>query len=334
MSSIELEILKPAIFAMPEEIDTIAIFNRDFYQSDTIAFKYVNGDNHKATIDSSIHYSIYANECVEALSHLLENEGYFMKVMNYKDSLNGLFSKDSIINYPELHKKLGADAFVFLDYFKLKDTYAENQSGFTFFMSSVKDKFPEFQNSTKVASIVTDLLWTITFKGDTSIYILKQPESLYYGNSAYPTMFGNVLNHKALLKNTAEYLGKSFATKIIPSWEKVNRTYYRSNNDTMLRAEQYFLVNDWMKAAEIYQKETTNKNRNIAAKATYNMALICEMEGQLDAATDWLDRSKSVYKNENQRHTRNCTQYSAILEERKEEIEFLGKQVRHSADKP
>lgn len=61
----------------------------------------------------------------------------------------------------------------------------------------------------------------------------------------------------------------------------------------------YLLAGDWLKAAEIYKKETKNKNENIAAKATYNMALICEMEGNLDVAIDWLDRSNSVYKRKN-----------------------------------
>ena len=47
MSSIQVEILKPALFALPEDIDTIAIFKRDFYQSDTITFKLMNWDNNK-----------------------------------------------------------------------------------------------------------------------------------------------------------------------------------------------------------------------------------------------------------------------------------------------
>ena len=332
MSSIQVEILKPALFALPERIDTIAIFKRDYYQSDTIIYKYINGDNQKVTKDTSIHYSSLSNKCVDVLANSLEAEGYFLKVINYSDSVNYLFPKDSFINYPALHKRLGADALVFLDYLKFQDYYSESQDGFTFFMSKIKDKFPEFQKSTKVESIKADLLWTLTFASDTSIYICKQPEILYYGNSIYPALFGNDANHKLLLENTAECLGKNFVAKIIPSWEKVDRTYYRSNNDHLQVAEKYLIDGDWLKAAEIYKRETKSKNQNITAKSTYNLALICEMEGNLEAATDWLDRSMLAYKQDNPRHKFNCEQYITALATRKKEIERLEKQIRDNGE--
>lgn len=334
MSSISVEILKPALFALPEDIDTIAVFNRDLYQSDTILYKYINGDTNEVTIDSSIHYSDLSNICSDALAQLLESEGYFVKVFNFRDSMDYLFPKDSFINYPELHQRLGADGFVFLDYFKFTDHYSVSESGFTFFMSTIKDLFPEFQSSTKVERIKAELLWGLTFRNDTSIYVCKHPDILYYGNSVYPELFGNNTNHLRMLENTAQYLGKSFATKIIPSWETVDRTYYRSHNDNMLIAEKYFLENEWLKAAEIYNKATNNKNRNIAAKAKFNMALICEMEGKLDAAIDWVTRSKSTYKQDNPVHAYNCSQYNSILLKRTTEIEKLATQVRNYANNP
>lgn len=317
---------------MPEKMDTIVLFKRDFYQSDTITLKRINGDNPKFVKDISLDPSCFSNKCVDALANFLTDEGYFLKVINYGDSMNDLFSKDSMINYPKLHKTLGADVLVFLDYFNLKDLYSENESGFTFFMSSIKDKFPEFKNSTKVENIQANLLWIITFKDDATIYLCKQPDDLYYGNSVYPGLFGNDANHQLMLTNTAEYLGKAFAPNIIPSWENVERIYYRSNNDHMLVGEKYLLDNDWLNAAEVYNRQTSNKNRNIAAKATYNMALICEIEGHLEAATEWIERSDSIYKIKNPRHEFNCEQYSTILEKRQEDTKLLDKQIRNDAN--
>jgi hypothetical protein len=96
----------------------------------------------------------------------------------------------------------------------------------------------------------------------------------------------------------------------------------------MLQAEQLCLNGEWLKAAEIYQRETTNKNRNIAAKAKYNMALICEMEGKPDVAIDWLINSHSTFKYPNEEHQFNCRLYINTLAARKKEIERLDKQVR------
>lgn len=323
----EVEIMKPASFILPDKIDTIAVFKRDLSQSDTMAFQAVNGDNPLIIKDIPVPISSLSNICVETLANSLEEEGYFRKVINYSDSLNYLFLKDSMVNYPALHKSLGADVFVFLDFFNLQDLYAESKHGSTFFMSIIKEDFPEFQASSRVERIEANLMWTFSFRDDTAMYTTIQPDFLYYGNSVYPEFFGNDSNHKLLLENTAEYLGKAFAKKIIPSWEKVYRNYYRSRNLHMLEAEKYLLDNDWLKAAEIYQKETDNKNRNIAAKARFNMALICEMEGKFDAATDWLERSKSTYKNGCHNHLQNCEEYLNQIALRNAEIKMLEKQV-------
>jgi hypothetical protein len=327
MSSFQVEILKPALLTLPDEIDTIALFRRDLYQPDTIPFRYF--DNRITITDNSVNYRFLSNKCVDALVNFLEDKGYFLKVVNYRDSVNDLFTKsDSLIDYPGLFKKLKVDACVFLDYFLLDDRLTKDV-GTNYFTEVVISKFPEFKGSTQVESIVANLFWTIAIKGDTTEYVCRQPDELYYGNSDYPELFGNEVNHRLLLQNSAEYLGKSFGEKIVPSWLKVERAYYRSNNINMLKAEKYCLEDDWLKAAEIYKKETNNKNRNIAAKAKYNMALICEMEGKPDVAIDWLIHSFSSYKYGNEQHEDNCRQYIELLATRKKEIERLEKQNRN-----
>ena len=329
MRSLQVEILKPALFAMPENIDTIAIFKRDLYRSDTITFRYFDVDNKKTQTNKFVRYSDLSNKCVDALADFLDNEGFFMKVINYRDSMNYLFSgSDSLINYPELHKKLGVDAFVFLDFFQLKD-YLTNSTGY-YSYNDITEQFPEFRNSTKLESVGANLLWTVSFKVDTSVYLVRQLDDLYYGNIVYPELFGNDLNHRLLLKNASEYLGKAFGAKIVPTWLKVERSYYRSRNVNMLAAEKYCLNGEYLKSAEIYNRETKNKNRNIAAKARYNMALLCEMEGKPDAAIDWLVLSYSAYKQNNEAHKFNCQQYINLIALRKKELEKLEHQVRNN----
>jgi len=330
MSSIQVEILKPALFEMPENIDTIAIFKRDLFQSDTIAFRYSDAYNKKTLTDKLISYRDLSNQCVDALADFLDNEGFFVKVINYRDSINYLFSgSDGLIHYPESFKKLGVDAFVFLDFFQLKD-HLTNSTGY-YSYNNITEQFPEFRNSTKLESVEANLLWTVSFKSDTSVYLVRQPDELYYGNIVYPELFGNDLNHRLLLKNASEYLGKAFGAKLVPTWMKVERSYYRSHNENMRAAEKLSLNGEYLKAAEIYKRETKNKNRNIAAKARYNMAVLCEMEGKPDAAIDWLVLSYSAYKQNNEAHKFNCQQYINIIATRKKEIERLGKQVREKS---
>jgi hypothetical protein len=328
MAYFQVELVKPALFSMPEDVDTIAVFKRDFYLSDTVTFNYWGSIQNKPKIDTILKYSELSLKCVDALVGSLEEKGYFLKVINYRDSLNYLFTPgDTLFNYQEFHRKTGADAHIFLDYFSLKDKLIENTS--SNYVYALSYPFPEFRKSTKLEIVKATLLWCVSFRADSSVYQVKQqPDDLIYGNSVYPDFFGSKENHRKLIENTAIYLGKNFCTKIIPEWTTVERSYYRSKNANMLQAEQLCLNGEWLKAAEIYQRETTNKNRNIAAKAKYNMALICEMEGKPDVAIDWLINSHSTFKYPNEEHQFNCRLYINTLAARKKEIERLDKQVR------
>ena len=95
----------------------------------------------------------------------------------------------------------------------------------------------------------------------------------------------------------------------------------------MHQAEKFVFDNEWLKATEIWNKETKNKNPRIAAKACYNMALTCEMETRLDAGIDWLNKSYAILGRNNVKHKDICQRYIKVLGTRKNEIERLDKQM-------
>ena len=97
----------------------------------------------------------------------------------------------------------------------------------------------------------------------------------------------------------------------------------------MLRGEKFALNNDWLKAAKIWNIQTRSKKLMIAAKASYNMALASEMEGKYDIAIEWLVRSSSILKQNNEEHKLNCQHYISELIVRKKEIEKLSQQIRN-----
>ncbi|HEY3369246.1 MAG TPA: DUF6340 family protein [Prolixibacteraceae bacterium] len=326
---IQVELLQPGRITFSEEIDTIAVFRRDSYQLDTTIFKYHVASDRDPIIDTAIHYRDLSVKCTNAFASYLEQQGYFLKVSNYSDSVvKNLYSRvDNVLQYPELFDKLKVDACIFLDRFELDDCLIDQKRYFDQY--SFAYEFPEFKSSTALETIGSHLLWTIAIKGDTTIYAWQYPDNVYYGNSVDPEFFGNDANHRLLLANTAEYLGKAFGTKLLPSWQAVERTYCHSYNDQMLMAEKYLLEGDYKKAAEIYNPETRNKNRNIAAKAQYNMALACEMAGEMDVAIEWLVKSYSVF-NWNLDHKSNCKQYISTITGRKKEIERLKQQIANN----
>ncbi|HET6558316.1 MAG TPA: DUF6340 family protein [Prolixibacteraceae bacterium] len=331
MGSLKVETVKPGLFSFLEHVDTIAIFKRDFYQSDTNAYKYLDVENNKILTDSLIRYADLSNKCVDALADYLNQQGHFLKVINFRDTMNHLFSgKENTLNYQGMAEKLGVDMCMSLDFFHLKDKMMNNNF---YFSPQVLNEFPEFMTATAMECIESNLLWTLSFRGDTSLYISKEKDELYYGNSVNPELFGGDRRHKILLENVAGYFGESFAKKFIPSEEQTERLYYKSKNPSMLQAEKYFVDGDLIKAAEIYKRQTKSKNPDIAAKATYNMALICELEGNLPAASDWLYQSTYVIQTKNPVHQMNCTDYNTILAKRRRHVAVLDRQIKINESK-
>lgn len=300
-----LEIMQPGIFYLPENHNTIAIFNRDLYKTDSCVFKYYNG--HKTATDSSIKYSDLSNRCVDALSGFLKDQGYFKNIINYRDSFDCEIIQD-IYKADEYIEKSNADVCVFLNRYNLKNTMIN------------ADK--------NLVHTEPCISWSVQFKDDSTSYLYNQTEILNFYKSQFPKLYGIHLKIKPFMNQAAQDLAILFGTRLIPVWQNAERTYYRSKNQEMLVAEKFAFKNDWLKAAEIWNRQSTNENPGIAGKACFNMALACEMEGRPDIALDWLNKSKLYRINDIIGHRLNCTKYIAILSERKEKIESLKKQVR------
>jgi len=327
MSSVQVEMIKPSILNHPEKIDTIAILYSEQSHSDSIPYTYYSESRifyyNKEKTDTAIHYKDLYRICIDALVNYIDSTKYFVKAINYSDSINNLASNKGDLKNSELYSKLGIDACIYLNPFEFNDLLLKKGNDFI----DVKTVFPEFANSTDLEYIFAKLPWTIYLKGDTTKYVYDQYDDLYYGNSVYPEFFGSREKHKQLVENTAVYFGKTFGSKLIPSWRKTERSYYISKNIEMMKAEEFCRSGKWLKAAEIYRRYTQNKNKNISNIAKYNMALVCEMEGNIDAAIDWLNRSKSDHEDILVDHLINCARYSRELEIRKKELELLKEQI-------
>lgn len=307
VGSFQVEILKPGIFNIPKDVNTVAIFNRDILQSDTLTVYYFKQGVHFE--DTTIRYSDLSNNCIDALAGYLENEGYFSKVVNYRDSLKQSF-KDLhfLATIPELLQRTGTDACIFLDYFHFNSSMVYNYGNQFYTNASAK--------------------WSVAFKNDTSTYLYNQFDKLIFEDR---DSIESQIKFKPVgtrFIEASDNLGELFGTKLIPFKLIVDRLYYKSNNPEMVKAQEFALNNDWLKAAEIWNRLATNKNDRIATKAMYNMALACEMEGKPDLAISWLVKSYSGLKRKNTNHKANCQRYINVLALRKLEIAKLEKQIR------
>lgn len=130
---------------------------------------------------------------------------------------------------------------------------------------------------------------------------------------------------KDAILNAADIAASRFIEFLVPHWIEVERIYYKSGQIDMKKTEALIEENRWLEAAEIWKKNTTNKNKSIAAKSMFNLALACEMNGNMAAAIDWAVKSFYVFGTKNEFHAENCKNYIQILARRKIDIQNIEK---------
>jgi len=122
--------------------------------------------------------------------------------------------------------------------------------------------------------------------------------------------FETIKNRKNEVLRISNNLGLNYANQIVPYTIRERRTYFVRGNDYFKIAQRKAQTGDWDGAAVLWEKETLNKNPKIAGRAYYNMAIINEINGDLNAAIDWASKSYSNFNN------REALNYLRILRNR------------------
>ncbi len=255
----------------------------------------------------------------EMLKRLSENKTY-KPVTKYIDPDFGLFSKHDI---GQIADSTHADLLISLDYFAVTDGifttkyYREFLGSMTYFGFDIKEatevvyvysnwSFYDLQNQKHLNSI---------WKTDT-IQWYKSANNLSAARRLLPP------RHDAVC-NAADIAGRQFAGFLAPQWIEVERMYYKCGQGEMKKTGELVKQHRWLEAAEIWKKNSKTANKTIAAKSMYNLALACEMNGELNAAIDWLVKSFYVFGSKNQFHAINCRNYIDILARRKLDIQKI-----------
>lgn len=113
-----------------------------------------------------------------------------------------------------------------------------------------------------------------------------------------------------------------YADRIMMHWEWVQRDYYKGGNSQMKAAWHCLDSSDWEGAAAIWKLVALDslKDAKAAGKACYNMALYCELSGDIPGAQQWLSRSKQL-------GNAVAPYYARTVRERTGEISLLAQQL-------
>ncbi len=129
-----------------------------------------------------------------------------------------------------------------------------------------------------------------------------------------------LIGRKDAVKQTANNVGHEYANGLLPYRIRVRREYYVKGSNNFVIAKRRAQTGNWDSAAELWKQETTNKKNSVAGMACYNMAIINEINGELDEAITWAQKSYEDYNN------KLALEYVRILRNRKARAETLKRQ--------
>jgi hypothetical protein len=130
-----------------------------------------------------------------------------------------------------------------------------------------------------------------------------------------------LIDRKEAVKEVGNTAGHAYAFRIIPLWIRVSRKYYVRGTHNFKIAKRKARTGNWEGAAALWQQETTHPRRKVAGRACYNMAIISEINGDLDMAIQWAQQS---YENHNNRLALN---YVNLLRDRQENDAIASSQI-------
>jgi len=239
-NSIQFEVLTPSEIILPENIKTVALINRDIHSTDTsLVINYSANEN---KVDTFKNLKL-ANNCTVALTYFLRDEGKFESVTNFSDTLY--------------------DTKLQLTQFSLKETFNKTRTDLCVFIDSLY--FNEILRDSLLNLYQTkiNLNWSVAYRTDTLLAKVNRKDSLIFDFDCKLRFYEKKAYLIGYLYFASKSIGNHIGTKIIPTWNSVQRIYYHSKNSDMLKAEEYIRNNEWLKAAEILNVKTKSKNKKL-----------------------------------------------------------------------
>jgi len=130
-----------------------------------------------------------------------------------------------------------------------------------------------------------------------------------------------VVGRKEAVLELSTGLGNLYALKIRPLRTRVRRNYFVRGTDNFEIGQRRAQAGDWNGAAELWEKDLDHPDAKIAGRAHYNMAIINEINGDLNQAIEYASRSYTDYNN------RDALRYINILRYRQAEQSELDRQL-------
>jgi hypothetical protein len=134
-------------------------------------------------------------------------------------------------------------------------------------------------------------------------YEFSHQESWGSGPVTLETALDGLISKNAAVKEVSYEAGVQYGRRLSPTWYRVSRPYYRKSkgDDVFAEGARMMEVNDWFAAKEALFHAVENGHRKTKGRAAHNLAVVCEIEGNLEEAKAWAQEAWGKYKNKKSR---------------------------------
>lgn len=117
--------------------------------------------------------------------------------------------------------------------------------------------------------------------------------------------------YSTMVSELAHSCGNTYALRIAPTPMMVSRSYYTAGDPRMEVAKEYIVNEKYDEALKLYQEVNENAVKpKVKARAAHNIAMVCEVKGDLDLAIEWAQKAIAL-------GNKSTKYYLAVLQKRK-----------------
>ena len=318
-----LNLLEPAPVTIPSYVENIGVINRSIPTDETKVFDAIEKVFTLEDVDLDRDGAFAA---IRGLSDELLNNNRFTEIKTLSDidfrtsrleEFPTPLSWDKVV---QICNETGTDALFSLERFDTdtKVSYSANKVDIETPIGSI----PGIEHQADM-EILVKTGWRIydpTAKKILDEYI-NEESIVKSGRGINPLVAAQALTgRKAAVKEVSNQAGQNYAFRILPYKIRVMRDYFVKGSNNFKVAKRKAQMGLWDEAGELWQKETSNRKMKVAGRAVYNMAIISEINGDVDEALKWAQKAWGDY------NVKLARDYVRILENRKYKNDVLKEQ--------
>lgn len=315
-----LNVIEPAPVQIPSTVRSVGIINRYLPTDET---KVIDAIDKTLSLEGKNLDEDGAAESVKGLIDELSGNIRFSTVVTIDDIK---FKTPGALNFPVPLKwdivemicsEKNTDALFALERYDT-DTRL-NYSSRRVDIQTPLGKIPGLEHLVDMETVVKTG-WRIYHPSTRSIldeYIYNE-SIVFSGKGINPLVAASALiGRKDAVNQVSNKAGHGYALRLLPYQIRVTRDYFVKGTNNFKIAKRKAQVGKWDEAGLLWEEETDNSNGKIAGRACYNMAIINEINGDLETALGWAQKAYEDYNN------KPALDYVSILERRRYRNDIL-----------